>query len=71
MPLAEAIARLGKVGRDLTPSGEEPEPDTEPAMPGWLIQVLTTVVGMPLVEVDRLTEDQAQDIWHAYTRTPR
>lgn len=71
VPLAEAIARLGKVGRDLTPSGEEPEPDTEPAMPGWLIQVLTTVVGMPLAEVDRLTEDQAQNIWHAYTRTPR
>jgi mRNA interferase RelE/StbE len=61
VPLAESIARLGEVGRDLTPSSEEPEPDTQPALPGWLLHVLTTVVGMPRVEVDRLTEDQAQE----------
>jgi hypothetical protein len=45
----------GEVGSDLTASGEETEPDTEPAMSDWLIQVLGTVIGMPPVEVDRLT----------------
>lgn len=71
VPLAEAIARLGKIGKDITPRSEEPGPDAEPAVPAWLIQVLTTVVGMPPDEVGRLTEDQAQEIWHAYTRKPR
>jgi hypothetical protein len=26
------------IGRDITPSSEEPEPDTDPALPDWLVQ---------------------------------
>lgn len=71
VPLAEVITRLGKIGKDITPGSKEPEPGAQPAVPGWLVQVLTTVVKMPRAEVDRLTEEQAQEIWHAYTRTSR
>lgn len=71
VPLAEAIARLSRIGKDVAPSSEEPEPDGQPAVPAWLVQVLTTVVGMPRAEVDRLSETQAQEIWHAHTRRPR
>jgi hypothetical protein len=62
------------MGRGITPSSEELEPDSAPALPGWLagwlVHVLTTVVGMRRAEVDRLTEQPAQEIWHAYTRAP-
>jgi mRNA interferase RelE/StbE len=71
MPLAEAIELLGKVGKDITPTSAEPEPGAQPAVPEWLVQVLTTVVKMPRDKVDHLTEEQAQEIWDAYIRTPR
>ena len=71
MPLAEAIELLGKIGKDITPASAEPEPDTQPAVPEWLTQVLTTVVKMPRDQVDRLTAEQAQEIWDAYISTPR
>lgn len=71
VPLTEAIARLGKIGKDIAPRSDEPDPGTQPALPAWLIHVLTAVVDMPRAEVDRLTEEQAREIWHAYTRTPR
>jgi hypothetical protein len=71
VPLADAIARLGKIGKDITPGSDEPEPGGQPAVTDWLVQVLTTVVKMPRTEADRLTEEQAQEIWHAYTRAPR
>jgi mRNA interferase RelE/StbE len=71
VPLAEAIARLGKIGTDIARRSEDPEPSAQPGVPDWLVQVLTTVVNMPRAEVDRLSEEQAQEIWHAYTRRPR
>jgi mRNA interferase RelE/StbE len=71
VPLAEAIARLGKIGADIVARSDEPEPGTQPGVPEWLVHVLTTVVQMPPAEVDHLTEEQAQEIWHAYTRRPR
>jgi mRNA interferase RelE/StbE len=70
VPLAEAIARLGKIGADIAARSEEPALSAQPGVPEWLVHVLTTVVTMPRAEVDRLTEEQAQEIWHAYTRRP-
>jgi mRNA interferase RelE/StbE len=71
MPLAEAIELLGKIGKDITPASAEPDPGKQPAVPEWLTQVLTTVVKMPPEQVDRLTAEQAQEIWDAYISTPR
>lgn len=71
VPLAEAIARLGKIGTDIASRSEEPKSGSRPGVPDWLVQVLTTVVTMPRAEVDRLSEEQALEIWHAYTRRPR
>ena len=67
---AARLPRLGKIGRDFTPSSEEPTAGTLPALPDWL-QVLTTVVPMPSAEVGCLTTTQGLQIWHAHTRTPR
>lgn len=71
VPLADAIARLGKIGKDIAPSSEEPEPSAQPGLPEWLVQVLNTVITMPWAEVDRFSEEQALEIWHAYTRRSR
>ena len=70
VPLAEAIARLGKISQGLAGASAEPEPPDDQAVPGWLVHVLTNVVGMPRAEVQRLTADQAKDVWHAYTGKP-
>lgn len=71
VPLAEAIARLGKIGADIAARSDEPESGSQPGVPDWLVQVLTAVVTMPRAEVDRLSEEQALEIWHAYTRRRR
>ena len=55
----------------LNPDHVKATPGKQPAVPEWLTQVLTTVVKMPPDQVDRLTEEQAQEIWDAYISTPR
>lgn len=66
--LAEAIDRLGKVAEGLD---AVPEPDDGEAVPEWLVHVLTNVVRMPREKVDQLSPAQAQEVWDAYTNSPR
>ena len=61
VPLAEAIAALGKLAHRL---GTQPAPDDE--LPLWLDSVLTSVVGMPAAEVRHLSATEAQSIWDSY-----
>lgn len=67
IPLAEALLALGKAAYGLEAS-TEPVAD---AVPDWLVHTLTSVVKMPRQEVNRLTPDQAQQIWDAYIGSPR
>ncbi|MEP6666401.1 MAG: hypothetical protein ABJA81_08145 [Nocardioidaceae bacterium] len=68
VPLAEALERLGKLAHGISSTGE---PSAKPSVPDWLVHVLTNVVRMPPDQVERLTEEQAKQIWETYTRTPR
>lgn len=63
VPLAEAIDALGKVAYDMEAAQE---PTTEPAVPEWLVQTLVHVVKTPRAEVQRLTQEQAQQIWDGF-----
>jgi mRNA interferase RelE/StbE len=63
--LAEAIERLGKLAVGLVAASEPPAEAA--ATPGWLVHVLTRVVQMPPQEVNRLTPQQAQQVWEAWT----
>lgn len=63
IPLAEAIDALGKVAYGME---AVQEPTTEPVVPEWLVQTLIHVVKMPRAEVQRLTQEQAQQIWDGF-----
>lgn len=66
VPLAEAIAELGKVAYGLEAAAES----TADAVPDWLVHTLVIVVKMPRQEVQRLSPEQAQQIWDAYISSP-
>lgn len=67
VPLADAIERLGRLPLDIT---AQPEPQGQ-AVPDWLTNALTSVVGMPLKEVAKIDHEEALAIWTAYTSRPR
>lgn len=67
VPLAEALAALGKVAHGLQ-AAAEPAADE---IPEWLVHTLVNVVKMPREEVNRVTTAQAQQIWDAYVSPPR
>jgi mRNA interferase RelE/StbE len=71
VPLAESIARLGEVGRDLTPSSEEPEPDTQPALPAGCSMCSPLWSGCHASRSTASPRTRPRKVWHAYTRSPR
>lgn len=68
IPLADAIERLGRLTQDVD---AQPEPTQGREVPDWLTNALTSVVGMPPEEVAKVSHDEAQAIWNAYTTRPR
>jgi len=69
VPLAEALESLGRITRGLEATAE-PKPEAD-EMPDWLTQVLTHVVGLSKDEVERLSLEQAHQVWNDYTTQPR
>lgn len=63
VPLAEAIEALGKAAYGLEAAHE---PTAQQGAPEWLIHALVHVVKMPRDEVERLSAEQAQQIWDGY-----
>lgn len=69
IPLAEALEGLGRLIEDFN---AKPEPSLDQAeVPDWLVNVLTSVVGMPSAEVAKINHQEAAAIWTAYTNQPR
>jgi len=67
--LAQTIEELGKIAFDIAPDSEISA--NEEAIADWLVNVLITIVGMPDSEVTKLTPQEAESLWDAYTRRRR
>jgi mRNA interferase RelE/StbE len=66
VPLAELIERLGKHAAGLE-ARAEPE-DNSP--PDWLRQALVRVVGLDQESVERMSRQEAEAQWEAFTTSP-
>lgn|GEM_PF-243439 len=67
--LAQTIEELGKIAYGIVPQSELSP--SEEAIADWLVNVLVSVVGMPESEVIKLTPQEAESLWGAYTRRRR
>lgn len=65
--LSEVLAIFTRQFRDLTAT---PEPEEPQAVPKWLKDALTYVVGMPEDVVDALTLEQAEQVWNDHITGP-
>jgi mRNA interferase RelE/StbE len=81
VPLAEVIARLGKVAAGLNAQNAEPvkgpaaaagSPTADAAAqpPTWLVKSLVAVVGLSPVEVAQLSAAEAHRRWEEFISTP-
>lgn len=81
VPLAEVIARLGRVAAGLSPQNAEPVKGPDAAsgtsgvgapaqLPTWLAQSLEKVVGLSPAEVLQLSEAEARRRWETFISTP-